>query len=99
MKAAAALAVLVVLAGCGADTRAPEQQAAEQALARMAEADEARCTARASVWFRDGEPANVFICAVEVGDGFCDRYRVDRSGAQFRSSVLERRGGCVLPVG
>ncbi len=97
MKIVAALAVLVVLAGCGVD--APEQQAAERALARMAEADEARCTTRASTWFRDGEPANVFICAVELGDGFCDRYRVDRNGLQFRASVLERHGGCVLPVG
>ena len=96
MKAVALLAVLV-LAGCGVD--APEQQAAEQALARMTNADEARCTTRASVWFRDGEPANVFVCAVEVGDGFCDRYRVDRNGLQFRASVLERHGGCVLPVG
>ena len=97
MKVVAALAVLVVLAGCGVD--APEQQAAERALARMAEVDEARCTTRASVWFRDGEPANVFVCAVELGDGFCDRYRVDRNGLQFRASVLERHGGCVLPVG
>ncbi len=98
MKAVAALAAVVVLAGCGA-TGAPEQKAAEVALARMANADEASCTTRASTWFRDGEPANVFVCAVEVGDGFCDRYRVDRNGLQFRASVLERHGGCVLPVG
>jgi hypothetical protein len=97
VKAVAALAAVVVLAGCGAG--APEQEAAEVALARLANADEARCTARASVWFRDGEPANVFVCAVDVGDGFCDRYRVDRNGLQFRASVLERHGGCVLPVG
>jgi hypothetical protein len=97
VKAAAALAVLV-LAGCS-NADAPEQVAAERALARMTEADEARCTTRASVWFRDGEPANVFICAVELGDGFCDRYRVDRNGLQFRATVLERHGGCVLPVG
>jgi outer membrane murein-binding lipoprotein Lpp len=52
VKAAAALAVLV-LAGCS-NADAPEQVAAERALARMTEADEARCTTRASVWFRDG---------------------------------------------
>lgn len=97
MKAAAGLAAIVVLAGCGAG--APEQEAAEQALARIAQADEVRCTARARVWFRTGEPANVFVCAVRVGDGFCDRYRVDRSGVQFRASVLERHDGCILPVG
>ena len=98
MKAVALLAAVVVLAGCGA-VGAPEQEAAELALARMTKTDEARCTARASVWFRDGEPANVFVCVVEVGDGLCDRYRVDRNGLQFRASVLERHGGCVLPVG
>ena len=97
MKAVALLAAVVALAGCGAG--APEQEAAELALARMTNADEAKCTTRASVWFRDGEPANVFVCAVAVGDGFCDRYRVDRNGLQFRASVLEQRTGCVLPVG
>jgi len=95
--AAAALAPLVVLAGCGAGP--PEQEAAERYLARTTEADGAECTARSRIWFREGEPANVFVCAVKVGDGFCDRFRVDRSGLQFRASVLERHGGCVLPVG
>ena len=97
MRAAAALAALVVLAGCGAGP--PEQEAAERYLARTTEADGAECTARSRIWFREGEPANVFVCAVKIGDGFCDRYRVDRSGAEFRAHVLERRTGCVLPVG
>ena len=97
MRAAAALAALGVLAGCGAGP--PEQEAAERYLARTTEADRAECTARSRIWFREGEPANVFVCAVEVGDGFCDRYRVDRSGAQFSARLLERHGGCVLPVG
>ena len=97
MKACAALVAVVVLAGCGAGP--PEQEAAERELARMAGADEANCTARSRIWFREGPPANVFICAVDVGDGFCDRYRVDRKGARFRASVLERRGGCILPAG
>ena len=97
MRAVAALAVLVVLAGCGAGP--PEQEAAERYLARLTETDGAECTARSRIWFREGEPANVFVCAVQLGDGFCDRYRLDRSGVQFRASVLERHGGCVLPVG
>jgi len=97
VKACAALAALVVLAGCGAGP--PEQEAAERAVARMAGADAANCTARSRIWFREGPPANVFICAVEVGDGLCDRYRVDRSGARFRAAVLERHGGCILPAG
>ena len=97
MRAAAALAALVVLAGCGAGP--PEQEAAERFLARTTEADGAECTARSRIWFREGEPANVFVCAVKVGDGFCDRYRVDRSGAQFSARLLEEHGGCVLPAG
>ncbi len=97
MRAVAALAGLVVLAGCGAGP--PEQEAAERYLARTTEADGAECTARSRIWFREGPPANVFVCAVELGDGFCDRYRVDRSGAQFSARLLEQHGGCILPAG
>ena len=97
MRAAAALAAVVVVAGCGAGP--PEQEAAERAVASMADADQARCTARSRIWFREGEPAHVFVCAVRLGDGFCDRYRVDRRGERFRARLLERHGGCILPVG
>lgn len=97
MRGATALVTLVVLAGCGAGP--PEHEAAELAVARIAEADQARCTARSRIWFSEREPANVFVCAVKLGDGFCDRYRVDRRGAQFRARLLERHGGCILPVG
>jgi hypothetical protein len=97
VRAVAALAALVVLAGCGAGP--PEQEAAERAVAQMADTDQARCTARSRIWFSEREPANVFVCAVRVGDGFCDRYRVDRAGAHFRARLLERHGGCILPVG
>ena len=44
-------------------------------------------------------PANVFVCSVKLGDGYCDRYRVDRNGAQYRARVLERHGNCTLPAG
>ena len=97
MRVVAALAVLAVLAGCGAGP--PEQEAAERFVARMADTDQARCTARSRIWFSEREPANVFVCAVRVGDGLCDRYRVDRNGADFRARLLERHGGCILPVG
>jgi hypothetical protein len=97
VRAVAAVAALVAVAGCGAGP--PEHEAAERAVARIAEADQARCTARSRIWFSEREPANVFICAVRLGDGFCDRYRVDRSGTRFRARLLERHGGCILPVG
>jgi hypothetical protein len=97
VRAATPLAALIVLAGCGAGP--PEQEAAERVVARVAQADQARCTARSRIWFSEREPANVFVCAVKLGDGFCDRYRVDRSGARFSARLLERHGGCILPVG
>ena len=75
-EGAGALAAVVLLAGCGADP--PEQVGAERAVARQANAESAECTSRSRILFREGPPANVFICAVKVGDGFCDVYRVDR---------------------
>jgi hypothetical protein len=91
-----ALAAVAVLAGCA---KPPEQKGAERATARAAHAESAHCTSRSRILFREGPPANVFICAVKLGDGYCDRYRVDRRGAQYRVRVLERHGACVLPAG
>jgi hypothetical protein len=93
----AALAAIAILVGCGPG--APEQEAAEREVARAAGAAAAECTARSRFWFAEGPPAEVFVCAVHVRNGFCDRYRVDRDGARFHVRVLERRASCVLPVG
>ncbi len=94
---AAALAAVAILAGCGPG--APEQEAAEREVARATRSERAECTARSRFWFAEGPPAEVFVCAVRVDDGFCDRYRVERDGAEFTVRVLERRASCVLPVG
>ena len=97
MKLLGALAVVLVLAGCASDP--PEQRGAERAVARTANAESADCTSRSRIWFKEGPPANVFVCSVKLGDGYCDRYRVDRNGAQYRARVLERHGNCTLPAG
>ena len=97
MRSLVALAAVVLLAGCGADP--PEKVGAERAVARAAHADSADCTSRSRILFKEGPPANVFICAVKVGDGLCDVYRVDRRGTSYRTRVLERHGGCTLPAG
>ncbi len=97
MRALGALAAVVLLAGCGADP--PEQVGAERAVARQANAESADCTSRSRILFKEGPPASVFICAVKVGHGLCDVYRVERRGAIYRSRVLERHGGCTLPAG
>ena len=91
------LAAAALLAGCGAG--APEHEGAERAVARTAGAESAECTSRSRIWFADGPPAKVFVCAVRVGNGFCDRYRVVRDGARYQARVLERGGSCTLPAG
>ena len=83
---AAALAAAALLAGCGSG--APEQEGAERAVAETAGAESADCTSRSRFWFSQGPPAKVFVCAVRVGDGFCDRYHVDRD-----ARALHRSGG------
>jgi hypothetical protein len=94
---AAALGAAALLAGCGPG--APEQEGAERAVAEAAGAESADCTSRSRFWFAEGPPAKVFVCAVHVGDGFCDRYHVDRERARYTARVVERRGSCTLPAG
>ncbi len=97
MRQLAALVAVAALAGCGASP--PEQEGAERAVADAARADAADCTSRSRILFKEGPPANVFICAVHLGDGFCDLYRADRNAAKYRVRLLERRGSCTLPAG
>jgi hypothetical protein len=97
MKVAALAATVVAVAACGPG--APEQEAAEQEVARTADADRVECTGRSRFWFDEGPPAEAFVCAAHVSAGFCDRYRVDREGTSFRVRLLERQASCVLPVG
>lgn len=97
MKALAAALVVLAATGCGA--AAPEREAAEDAVARTAGTADAECTGRSRTWVAEGPPAEVFVCAVRRGEGFCDQYRVERDDARFRVRLLERRGSCVLPVG
>jgi hypothetical protein len=97
VRSLGALAAVVLLAGCGADP--PEKVGAERAVARQAHAESADCTSRSRILFKEGPPANVFICAVKLGNGLCDVYRVERRGVNYRARVLERHGGCTLPAG
>ena len=92
---AAALAALLVLAGCGS---APEQAGAERAVERRSGGD-ARCTSRSRTWFREGPPAEVMLCVVDRAHGLCDRYRVDRDGAAYRVALVAREADCSLPAG
>jgi hypothetical protein len=96
LPGAAAAALALVLAGC---TGPPEQEAAERAVRDTGAGGEVRCTANARVWFREGPPADFFLCTRRSRHGLCDRFRVDRSGDSYTATLLARDGDCALPVG
>jgi hypothetical protein len=97
---AALVAVAVVAAGCA---EAPEQHAARLAVERASKhvgrPGETRCTSNPRVWLVQGSTASVFLCAVRVGVGDCDRYLVRRHGRRYAVEPRERDGDCILPAG
>ena len=98
MRAAALAALVLVGAGCAS---APESEAAQRAVEeRASEAREVDCTSRSVRWFREGPPAERFICVARLDHGLCDRYVVERDGTTFRPERVESdTADCALPVG
>lgn len=97
MKRLLALATVLVLAGCG---QAPEQRGAERAVTRSAaRGDDARCTSRSRIWFKEGPPARVFLCTLRLEHGLCDRYRVERRGRRYAVRLVASSTDCALPAG
>ena len=98
MKAAALAASLLVAAGCA---KAPEAEAAERAVARWAPgARDVTCTDRSVRWFREGPPAERFLCVARRDHGHCDRFVVERRGLEFRPARVDRDTvDCALPAG
>lgn len=96
LQAAAAAAVALGLTGC---TGPPEQEQAERAVRDTGAGGEVRCTANSRIWFREGPPADFFLCTRRSGHGRCDRFRVDRRGNSYTATLLVRNGDCALPVG
>jgi hypothetical protein len=39
------------------------------------------------------------LCIVRLGEGVCDRYRVDRRGERYRVTLTARNAHCQLPAG
>jgi hypothetical protein len=83
------------LAAC---TGPPEQEGAERAVERRA-GNQAQCTGRSRIWFKEGPPAELMLCIVRLGDGACDRYRVDRRGERYQVTLTARNSHCQLPAG
>jgi hypothetical protein len=86
----------LALAGCAA---APEEEGAEDAVARASGTDRVECTGRSRIWFREGSPAEVMLCVARRDASVCDRYRVDREGSSYAVRLLARGGDCALPPG
>jgi hypothetical protein len=98
VRVAALAALTLALTGC---VQAPESEAAARAVERDARgARSVSCTDRSVRWFREGPPAEVFLCVARRDHGHCDRYVVERDGEQFAARVTERDTvDCALPAG
>lgn len=91
-------ALALVLAGCA---QAPESEAAQRAVERDARGERSvDCTSRSLRWFREGPPAERFLCVARREHGHCDRYLVERSGTEFVARRTARDTvDCALPAG
>ena len=97
MRPAALAALVLALAGCA---RAPESEAAQRAVERRAGDARVSCTDRSVRWFREGPPAEVFLCVARRDHGHCDRYLVERDGNRFAVRRTEADTvDCGLPAG
>ena len=101
MRLAVVTAVLVAVAGCGADS-ADEDAARNAVVERAASArrdGEIRCTSDPRRLFGARQRTDVFLCIVRVRGARCDRYRVSRRRGAFAVTAVRRDTDCVLPVG
>ncbi len=93
--------VALLVTGCSAER--PEQQAAREVVTRHVLAldgydpDDIHCTGNPRPWFVEQE-TNVYICAVGLGDGDCDWFRVTVRDGSAEVRLEARHGGCVLPA-
>jgi hypothetical protein len=103
--AVAALALVLVGAGCGGaedPTQKYARGAVESSLARddTYDTSDVHCTGNPRPWFVERQ-ATVVICAVRRSRGGCDWFRVDLSSDGSRVTSRVRldapNAGCVLP--
>ena len=96
MRAAPFVAVALLAVGC----QGAAQKAARHAVGRAARpTGRVSCTSAVTGHFGSGPRATVFICAVHVGGGVCDRYVARRRpGSLFAVRLQARRTDCTLPA-
>jgi hypothetical protein len=101
-----ALALVVVLAGCGSED-AQQEAAREEVQAHVRalgsesgyDAERVHCTDAAATWLREVE-TDVFICAVGLESGNCDWFavHVDRDRRSVDVRLDAEDAGCTLPI-
>jgi hypothetical protein len=90
----ALLAVALLAAGC----RDAAQNAAANAVKRVARpSGKVDCTSSRTGNFGGGPRATVFVCAVHIGGGACDRYVARERSHAFTVRLQARRADCILP--
>jgi hypothetical protein len=94
MRVVALLALVLVAAGC----RDAAQKAAAKAVGKVARpTGKVDCTSSRTGNFGGGPRATVFVCAVHVGGGACDRYLARERSHTFTVRLQARRAACLLP--
>jgi hypothetical protein len=93
-RGVALVALVLVVAGC----RDSAQSAAADAVKRVARpTGKVDCTSSRTGNFGGGPSATVFVCAVHVGGGACDRYLAHERSHAFTVRLQARRADCFLP--
>jgi hypothetical protein len=94
VRTAALVALAFVAAGC----RDAAQSAAADAVGKAARpTGKVDCTSSRTGNFGGGPRATVFVCAVHVGGGACDRYLARERSQRFTVRLQARRADCILP--
>ena len=92
--AAALVALVLLAAGC----RDAAQNAAADAVGKAARpTGKVDCTSGRTGNFGGGPRATVFVCAVHVSGGACDRYVARERSHAFTVRLQARRADCILP--
>ncbi|MFN8222304.1 MAG: hypothetical protein U0R50_03535 [Gaiellales bacterium] len=91
----------LVTAGCGVGpdpARDRAVRAVEDEIAAHGYPDEpVHCTRTPRPWLVE-QKASVYLCAVQLGTGFCDLYRVDLRDGRRVVRLDRRKADCTLPI-
>ena len=89
---------LVALALLAAGCKDAAQKAAADAVGKAARpSGKVDCTSGRTGNFGGGPRATVFVCAVHVSGGACDRYLVRERRHAFAVRLQARKADCILP--